>query len=72
MSVTGLSPYIYYQIQTYPYTTTSRYSATHTYRPCNFVKRNSLFHGISVHRHPRYNATNCGVQTVALYRDLSL
>jgi hypothetical protein len=36
------------------------------------VSRNSLSYGIRVYRHPRLFATNCGEQTVVLYRGLTV
>jgi hypothetical protein len=45
-------------------------SVTRTRCLCSYVNRNVLLCGISVYRHPRYSATNCGEQTVALYQGL--
>jgi hypothetical protein len=36
------------------------------------VNRNSLLYSISICRHPRYSTTNCGEQTMALYRHLTV
>jgi len=49
-----------------------RYSATLTQLPRKSVTRNSLKQSISIYLHPQYSATNCGVQIVALYRDMTV
>jgi hypothetical protein len=53
-------------------TVKSRYSATLTERSRQSVNRNCLLYSTSIFRHPRYSATNCGEQTVALYSGLIL
>lgn len=36
------------------------------------MKKEALLYIISIYRHPRYSTRNCGQQTVALYRGLTV
>jgi len=47
-------------------------SVTLLWLPWKSVNRNSLLCSMSIYHHPRHSATNCGVQTVELYRGLRL
>ena len=46
----------------------TRHTATFIWRPRKFVNRNFLLYNIWIYPHPRYKATNCGEETVSIYR----
>jgi len=50
----------------------TRHSATLAQCPWKPVKRISQLYRISISRHPRYTATNCGKKAAELYRSLTL
>jgi len=65
---TNLLPSTQYRPSKISTTAEPRYSATLTQRRWNSVTGNSVSYSISTHRHARYSATNCGKESVALYR----